>query len=305
MSQKKVDYRLAALWRFAIAITLLNLLGHTYFGFEQSWAQPLVGLGTAYTLEFVLEILSAWSERRPLRFSGGLVNLVSFILPAHITGLAVPMLLYSNDQVWPIAMATAIAIGSKYIFRVRIGPGTRHVLNPSNTGIAVTLSVFPWVGIAPPYHFVEGVAGLWDWVIPGAIVVSGSYLNWNFTGKIPLILGWLGGFFVQAVVRSLVSSTPLASTLLPMTGMAFILFTFYMISDPATTPMDRKAQVLFGASVAAVYGLLVTAHMVFGLFFALIVVCTIRGLWLYVQAFLARPVPASIEARKTVTAGGA
>jgi enediyne polyketide synthase len=42
MTKKKIDFRLAALWRFATAITLLNLLGHFYLGFEQSWAQPAI-----------------------------------------------------------------------------------------------------------------------------------------------------------------------------------------------------------------------------------------------------------------------
>ncbi|MCQ3978415.1 MAG: enediyne biosynthesis protein UnbU [Anaerolineae bacterium] len=304
MSKKKIDYRLAALWRFAIAISTLNLLGHFYLGFEQSWAQPLVGLATAYILEFGLEILSAWGDQRPPRFKGGRNNLLSFILPAHITGLAVPMLLYANDQLWPIAMATAIAIGSKYIFRVRVGPHTQHFLNPSNTGIAVTLLLFPWVGIAPPYHFTENVAGFWDWALPGLIIISGSYLNANFTKRIPLILGWLGGFVLQAVIRSLIlGTTPLISALLPMTGLAFILFTFYMISDPGTTPFSRKAQLFFGAAVAATYGLLVTAHIVFGIFFALIIVCTMRGMWLYAQMFFTRPIQTPAEVSPPVIAG--
>ncbi len=303
MTRKKIDFRLAALWRFATAITLLNLLGHFYLGFEQSWVQPLVGLATAYILEFGLEILSAWGEQRPLRFADGWNNWLSFILPAHITGLAVPMLLYSNDRLWPIAMAVAIAIGSKYIFRVRVGPATRHFFNPSNTGIAVTLLLFPWVGIAPPYHFTENVIGFWDWALPALIIISGSYLNIKFTRKMPLILGWLGGFFVQAVVRSQLSGTTLASTLLPMTGIAFILFTFYMISDPGTSPFETKAQVAFGAATAIVYALLVTAHVVFGIFFSLIIVCTVRGLWLYAQAYFTRSIPAPVEVSPAVMTG--
>jgi len=303
MTQKKLDYRFAALWRFAAAITLVNILGHTYLGFEQSWAQPVVGLATAYTLELLLEFLDAWASHRPPRFATGLRDFISHMLPAHITGLAVPMLLYANDRLWPIAMATAIAIGSKYIFRVRVGPATRHFLNPSNTGLVITFLLFPWVGIAPPYHFTENVSGVWDWVLPALIIISGSYLNIVLTRKIWLILGWLGGFFVQAVLRSLISGAPVTSTLLPMTGVAFILFTFYMISDPATTPFDRQAQLLFGASVAVVYGLLVTLHVVFGMFFALIIVCTVRGLWLYIQAFLTRPSPAPAELPHPVMAG--
>jgi hypothetical protein len=57
--------RLGGLRRFAVAITLLNILGHTRLGFEQSWAQPLVALATAYSLEILLELIDAWVNRRP------------------------------------------------------------------------------------------------------------------------------------------------------------------------------------------------------------------------------------------------
>ena len=63
-----------------------------------------------------------------------------------------------------------------------------------------------------------------------------------------------------------------------MTGVAFILYTFYMVTDPATTPSGRRDQIGFGLSVAAVYGLLMVMHVVFGLFFALTIVCAVRGL---------------------------
>ena len=63
-----------------------------------------------------------------------------------------------------------------------------------------------------------------------------------------------------------------------MTGVAFILYTFYMVTDPATTPSSRRDQIGFGLSVAAVYGLLMMMHVVFGLFFALTIVCAVRGL---------------------------
>ena len=305
MIKGKIDFRLAALWRFAVAITLLNILGHFYLGFEQSWAQPVVAVATALTLEILLEILSAWGDGRPLRFAGGLFPFASFILPAYITGLAVSMLLYSNDRLWPMALGAAIAVGSKYIFRVSVGSGTRHFLNPSNTGVAVTLLLFPWVGIAPPYQYTENLVGLWNWLLPALIIVSGTYLNVNFTRKMPLILGWLIAFFGQAVIRSLIFGTPVAAALLPMTGLAFILFTFYMVSDPGTTPFERKAQVAFGVAVGVVYGLLVTMHVVFGIFFALIIVCTVRGLWLYAQTLpIRRAAQPSPEVPKTAIAGG-
>jgi Na+-translocating ferredoxin:NAD+ oxidoreductase RnfD subunit len=66
-----------------------------------------------------------------------------------------------------------------------------------------------------------------------------------------------------------------------MTGVAFILYTFYMVTDPATTPAARRDQITFGLSVAAVYGMLMAIHVVFGLFFALTIVCAVRGLCAY------------------------
>src|SRR5437763_143807 len=105
--------RVPALRRFAVAITLLNVLGHFVLGFEQSWAQPLVAVATAYSVELLLESVSAWAERRPLQFVGGWCAAVDFLLPSHITALAVSMLLYANDRLCPIAFATALGVGSK------------------------------------------------------------------------------------------------------------------------------------------------------------------------------------------------
>jgi Na+-translocating ferredoxin:NAD+ oxidoreductase RnfD subunit len=278
--------RLAGLRRFAVAITLLNILGHTVFGFEQSWAQPLVSLAAAYTMEIILE-LAGGKNRRPRAWLSK--DTIDFLLPAHITGLAVAMLLYANDRLWPIAFASAAAIGSKAIFRVGAGSRTRHFFNPSNFGISVTLLLFPWVGIAPPYHFTENLVGVGSWILPGVIVVSGTFLNVRFTHKLPLIGTWLGGFALQALIRSWWFGTPPAAAWLPMTGVAFLLYTFYMVTDPATSPASARGQIVFGAAVACAYSVLMIAHVVFGLFFALTIVCALRGVILYWQARQAPP----------------
>ena len=278
------DKRVGGLRRFAIAITGLNILGHFYLGFEQSWAQPLVALATAYVLETLLEVIDARSKGRPTRFAGGRVAAVDFLLSAHITGLAVSMLLYANETLLPIAFAVSVAICSKSVFRATVGGSSRHFLNPSNVGISATLLVFPWIGIAPPYHFTENTSGALDWALPVLIILSGSFLNARFTNKLPLIAAWVGCFVAQGVVRSLLFGTPVEASMVPMTGMAFVLFTFYMVTDPATTPSGTRAQVAFGAAVAVAYGMLVGTHVVFGLFFALTIVCAFRGLWLWADA---------------------
>ena len=277
--------RLGGLRRFAIAISILNILGHTVLGFEQSWAQPLVALATAYSLELIFESLNAWSTGRKPAFAGGLRNFVDFLLPGHISALAVGMLIYANDRLWVVAFAVAVAITSKILFRAPVGGKYRHFLNPSNFGITVTLLLFTWVSISPPYHFTENLDRIGDWLLPAIIVVTGSLLNAKFTRRLPLILAWLLGFVAQAVIRSVIFKTPLVAGLLPMTGLPFVLYSFYMVTDPATTPFRTRGQIAFGAGVAAVYGVLLVWHVVFGLFFSLTIVCTLRAVHLYALAW--------------------
>jgi hypothetical protein len=297
--------RLGGLRRFAAAITVFNILGHTVFGFEQSWAQPLAALATTYSCEIFCEWMDAHAEGRRARFLGSFGDVVDFLLPAHITGLAVAMLLYSGDRLLPTVLAAAVAIASKNTVRLKVDGRMRHFLNPSNFGITVTLLLFPWVGIAPPYHFTENIQGYGSWILPAIICVSGTLVNYRFTGRIPLIAAWWGGFVAQAALRSLLFGSSWMAALNPMTGVAFVLFSFYMVTDPATTPFDKKRQILFGLSVAAVYGALVSLHVVFGLFFALTMVSGVRGLAQYVrsQSRIVYPArvaaPAAAAARKT------
>jgi nicotinamide riboside transporter PnuC len=57
-----------------------------------------------------------------------------------------------------------------------------------------------------------------------------------------------------------------------------------MIPDPATTPVKPLRQVLFGIAIAAVYGVLLVNHVVYGLFIALVIVSAMRGVGLYAWA---------------------
>ncbi len=79
---------------------------------------------------------------------------------------------------------------------------------------------------------------------------------------------------------------------MPMSSAAFILFTLYMIPDPATTPIAKGRQVLFGGGVALAYAVLQLLHIVFGLFLALAAVCTIRASILFLVSFRAGKVMA-------------
>lgn len=275
------DPRLAALRRFAIAITILTLLGHTVLEFEQPDIYVLVALITGYCSELLLETVSAWRDRRSVRYRGG-TGLVNFLLPTHITSLALAMFIFTNDRLWPVVFAVLVAVCSKYVLRIKTPGGSRHFLNPSNTGIVITLMVFPWIGIATPSQFTAQFSGYWDWAAVGFVICLGSFLNWRFTRRMPLILAWIGAFIIQAVAINWFKGEPVISSLAPMSGFVFYLFTFYMVSDPGTTPAPVWHQIIFGLAVGLAYGCLMLLNVRFTIFFALAVVCALRGglMWL-------------------------
>ena len=274
--------RYFALWYFTTLLIIWNILGHTVLGFEQSHIQPLVGLATAIGLQCLLEWIDARANNRQPRYAGSWADFLNFLPPAIIPGLALTMLLYPNERLMPIVFGVAVAIGSKVIFRAPVGDGkTQHIFNPSNLGIVATLVLFPSIGVAPPYHFTENLTGVWHWVLPGIVLATGIVVHALFTGRLILVLTWLVAFIIQGQLRSWYFGTSWIVPLTPITSAAFMVFTLYMIPDPATTPVKSLQQVLFGIAVALVYGLLLVSHVAYGLFIALAIVCGLRGIGLH------------------------
>ena len=300
-ARRPKDPRYLALRNFALSITIFNIFGYTLLGWEQPWLWPILAVATAYATEFVFELLSAWAERRQLAFLGrGPRGTMEFLLPAHITGLACNMLLYANNRWWPVMFAVVIAVSQKHVLKAPIAGRMRHFMNPSNFGITVTLLVLgSWVSISPPYQFTEWASTYFKLMIPMIILTAGTVLNAMLTKKTALIVGWLGGFAIQAFVRHWLYGVQLNTAIGVMTGVAFVLFSNYMITDPGTTPSKPIPQFMFGGGVAFVYGALMEANIVNTLFFAVVIVCAIRGTgWWAVHLrnkYLARHRPPAAE----------
>jgi enediyne biosynthesis protein E5 len=281
------DPRYLALRNFAMSITVFNIFGYTLLGWEQPFLWPVFAVLTAYATEAVFEVLSAWVEHRRPGFLGeGPKAGMAFFLPAHITALAANMLLYANNQWWPVMFCVVVAVAQKHVLRAPIKGRMRHFMNPSNLGIAVSLLVLGnWVSISPPYMFTEWANTYFRMMIPMVILTAGTVLNALLTKKIPLIVGWMGAFAIQAFVRHFIWGVQLNTALGVMTGVAFVLFSNYMITDPATSPSKPMAMFMFGSATAFVYGILMAFNIVYTLFFALAIVCAVRGLGWWVADF--------------------
>jgi hypothetical protein len=281
----------------ATLATIFTILGHTVFGFEQSLAQVFVALATGYACAILFEWVDARAYGRvPGFLGGGVRKFADFLLSAHMTSITLSFLLYANQRLWIMALTVALAIGSKYVLRVRRNGRLQHFMNPSNFGLAVVLATYQWTGILP-WGFTVEVGGAFKWIIPLIIVGLGTRLNLLFTGRIPIIAAWLITFVVLGAARAWFQGTHVVAELVPLSGVAMVLFTFYMITDPQTTPSRLGSQILFGSGIAIAYSVLLILHVQYTMFYSVTVIAAIRGLWLFAVSRRAPSVqPAAVPA---------
>jgi hypothetical protein len=297
VERKKRDPRTGLKMSASLA-TVFTILGHTVFGFDQPVSQVFVALITGYSCALFFE----WVDARacgvtPAYAGGGWRKLVNFLLAPHMTSITLSFLLYFGERIWIMALTVALAIGSKHVLRVYVNGRLQHFMNPSNFGIAIVLIAYQWTGVLP-WNFTVDIFSPWDWLVPLAIVMLGTRLNLLFTGRGPSILAWLGTFVLLGVLRSTIRSTPLAAELVVLTGIPMVLFTFYMITDPQTSPSRLRSQILFGASIAFAYYALLTLNVQYMMFYSVTIVCAARGVCL-LMASLRSPVAEPVGVRET------
>jgi hypothetical protein len=279
--QKKARDPRNGLRMSATMATVFTILGHTVFGFEQPWSQVAVALLSGYATAILFE----WVDARvngdvPGYAGGGPLKVVDFLLSAHMTAITLSFLLYFNERLWIMAFAVSLAIGSKYVLRIRNPAGRlQHFMNPSNFAIAIVLATFQWTGVLP-WSYTTELSGAADWIVPLIIVILGARLNLMFTGRLPTIASWLVTFVALAFFRSYLRGTGVTAELVVLTGIPMVLFTFYMITDPQTSPGRLGSQILFGSGIAAAYSILLTLQVNYTMFYSVTAICALRGLWM-------------------------
>jgi Na+-transporting NADH:ubiquinone oxidoreductase subunit NqrB len=157
---------------------------------------------------------------------------------ALISGLSLCLLLRTNSLAMAVATAV-IAIASKFVVRWN----GKHVFNPTNIGLVTMMLLTPRVWVSPgQWGNVALIAFLMACV--GGLVV-------NRAARSDVTLTFLGAYAAILIGRSLWLGQPLANPLHGLESGALLLFSFFMISDPRTTPSSRAGRVLFAILVAA------------------------------------------------------
>jgi Na+-translocating ferredoxin:NAD+ oxidoreductase RnfD subunit len=162
---------------------------------------------------------------------------------ALISALSLTLLLRTASPALA-ALAAGLTIGSKFVIRLPAASGgpPKHVFNPTNFGIAAMMLATDRAWVSPGQW---GSAALAAFAVAcaGLLVVrraERSDVTWAFLG------------FYGAVLfgRALWLGDPLAIPLHQLSNGAFLIFAFFMISDPKTTPDSRAGRVLFALLVA-------------------------------------------------------
>jgi len=159
---------------------------------------------------------------------------------ASISGLSLCLLLRTDQPALWVPAAALVTIASKFIVRVR----GKHVFNPTNIGLVSMLVVSGGdVWISPgQWGNVAFFAGLMACL--GGLVVHRALRS-------DVAIAFVAAYAALLVGRSLDLGEPLAIPLHRLQSGALLLFTFFMISDPRTTPDSRPGRVLFGVLVAS------------------------------------------------------
>jgi Na+-transporting NADH:ubiquinone oxidoreductase subunit NqrB len=165
-----------------------------------------------------------------------------FRLPAFeprsvlISGLSLCLLLRTNSAFLAVAGAL-LAVFGKFLFRVR----GKHIFNPTNFAIvALLFTGEAWVS---PGQW--GNAAFFGFLLAclGGLVV-------NRAARSDVTLAFLFAYGGLVIARSLWLGEPMSIPLHRLQNGALLIFSFFMISDPRTTPDSRAGRVTFALLVA-------------------------------------------------------
>ncbi|MCL8488324.1 MULTISPECIES: RnfABCDGE type electron transport complex subunit D [Bradyrhizobium] len=154
-----------------------------------------------------------------------------------ITGLSLSLLLRA-DALWLHAAAALIAIGSKFVLRV----DGKHVFNPAGFAIVVLLFTTRGVWISPGQWGAE----VWFATLAGLfaiLVLSASH-------RVDIAIYFFASHAALLLLRAAWLGDPIAIPLHQLQSGSLLIFTFFMISDPRTTPDSRVGRLLFAVTVA-------------------------------------------------------
>lgn len=224
----------AAAWRWLqrdprhgqiASLSVLVCYGVSRLGFDLPLTQAAVTLGTAVAVQAAAD-----------RYAGRPV--AAGAKSALISALSLCLLL-RTDHLALAAAASAVAILSKFLIRV----DDKHVFNPTNLALVALLLGTDAAWVSPGQWGTQAFLAF-GFACAGLLVVHRA-------ARSDVTIAFIAAYAAMVFGRSVWLGEPMAIPLHRLQSGAFLLFAFFMISDPKTTPDSRTARVLFAVAVAA------------------------------------------------------
>ena len=228
---KRLDARV-----FQIAfLSSFLLLGAFARDFAIAPAQVLLAFASALLTQ------AAWLWGLDLpgknRWSGYLSALVSSL------GLCI---LVRSQLLWVHPLLACLAMSSKFVLRAGPPDGRGHIFNPVNLAAFVVWAGLPGAWISPGQWGSDSLAALWFIALGG--LVTRRVMRQDVSAV--FLATWGALLAARQIGLGQTWDLGLAIWQQQMGNGAVLLFAFFMISDPMTTPQRRQARWAYAAAVA-------------------------------------------------------
>lgn len=157
---------------------------------------------------------------------------------ALISGLSLCLLLRAQELGF-VVFGASVSIASKFVLRAK----SKHIFNPTNFGLCVALVASDKVWVSPGQWGSEALAAF-GFVCLGYLVVHRSRRS-------DVTIAFLAAHAALLFFRAALLGDPMSIPLHQLESGSLLLFAFFMISDPKTTPDSRAGRVVFAILVAA------------------------------------------------------
>ena len=206
------------------SLASLLVYGLTWLHFDLPLAQVATTIGTALAVQAAGDTWTGAS--RPSGLKSALISALSLCL------------LLRTDDLWWAAAGSAVAVGSKFVIRFR----GKHIFNPTNGALVALMLLTSDVWVSP---------GQWGGEATFAFAMaSAGLLVVNRAARSDVTLAFMATYAGLLIARSMSIGEPLSIPLHRLESGAFVLFSFFMISDPKTTPDSRLGRIAFAVLVA-------------------------------------------------------
>jgi Na+-translocating ferredoxin:NAD+ oxidoreductase RnfD subunit len=249
---------------FFFILSSYLVLGFYLLGFNRTPYQALVTTICTCALEFL--------------FKGTFKKKWEFPLSALITSVSLSLLLNYSHNYYILVVPAFFAIGSKYLLTFN----GKHAFNPAQ--IAVTTCLLfagNLITSAPAYQW-NGIEYLWVFMSFLGLIILHPKIQRHW-----LVISFLVTYTLQTWLRAWIMKHHLPFETLflgTLTSPSFILFTFFMITDPETSPKLKKDQIKAGIILATLDLFFHLRRSYFTFFFA---GSTLQGSRLFMNHFRA------------------